>query len=353
MLNDYREVYDDTVFAQSRCIDIENNLLDFLGFSLSNLGYRRSDYNPKVWQRGDKTVVTCLVDDYISCTKNYSATLPYMFDSNTVVITDNFVQTPTQYSVCQLPVSFFGIYAHVPDAKWNPQRRFSFGVNRIDNKRILLMLELALRSEFFDHNTDYINFNCWDWNGDNTTKQGLAKNFADQYRSLNADYKKVYQSTYDRIVSSMPIQNYDIPHEEIYTASWLNIVMETYSSDNTVTLSEKTFRAMCLPVPWQLYAGRNAVAYLHSLGFDTMQDLVTHRYDPMIENRTAAYGDKMVDFLFEATENVQNLQQQEFESIAQRCQLAAERNQQLLALMRYNWPRDFARWWPTVLEQIQ
>ena len=151
----------------------------------------------------------------------------------------------------------------------------------------------------------------------------------------------------------MPYVNHNLTQEQAHTQSWLNIVMETYSADNTIALSEKTFRALCLPVPWQLYAGRNTVARLHSLGFDTLQDIITHRYDPMIENRTAAYGDKMVDFLFEATENVQNLETQDFETLAQRCQQAAEHNQQLLAFMRHNWPRDFAQWWPQVLEHIQ
>jgi len=70
----------------------------------------------------------------------------------------------------------------------------------------------------------------------------------------------------------------------------------------------------------------------------------------MIENRTAAYGDKMVDFLFEATENVQQFQQQD---ITDRCVRAAEHNIALLKSMRQQWPADFAAWWLEVLEKLQ
>jgi hypothetical protein len=92
------------------------------------------------------------------------------------------------------------------------------------------------------------------------------------------------------------------------------------------------------------------VARLASLGFDTLADTVTHRYDSMIENRTAAYGDKMVDFLFEATENVQQFQQQD---IANRCAQAAEHNIALLQSMQRQWPADFAAWWSSVLDKLQ
>ena len=148
----------------------------------------------------------------------------------------------------------------------------------------------------------------------------------------------------------MPYLNHTLNQAEVHQSAWMNIVMETYSSDNTVALSEKTFRALCLPVPWQLYSGRHTVARLASLGFDTLADTVTHRYDSMIENRTAAYGDKMVDFLFEATENVQQFQQQD---IADRCVQAAEHNIALLQSMQQQWPIDFAAWWPGVLEKIK
>jgi hypothetical protein len=274
-----------------------------------------------------------------------------MFDRNTVVITDTWCAAPTQYQVARLPDSFFGIYAHDPERlAWQPQRRFNFAVNRLDAKRMLMLLELQLRSEDQPDNIDYVNFNCWSWDGDNATAKGLQDNFQRQYQLLESQYNEVYEHTYNRLIDRMPYLNHTLNQAEVHQSAWINIVMETYSSDNTVALSEKTFRALCLPVPWQLYSGRHTVARLASLGFDTLADTVTHRYDSMIENRTAAYGDKMVDFLFEATENVQQFQQQD---IADRCMQAAEHNIALLQSMQQQWPVDFAAWWPSVLEKIQ
>jgi hypothetical protein len=126
--------------------------------------------------------------------------------------------------------------------------------------------------------------------------------------------------------------------------------METYSSDTTVALSEKIFRALCLPVPWIVYSGKHTVAYLNSLGFDVMPDVVEHRYDSMIENKTAAYGDKMVDFLFEGVEAVERMQA---DRPWQRAEQAARINQQRLQDMKSAWPADFAAWWPGVLEKLQ
>ena len=347
----YHSIYENEIFVKSRCIWHENTLLDFFRSQLMALGYTAVDHSNKTWRRGDKTVIVCLVDDFTTCTTNYDCTLPYLFDRNTVVITDTWCGAPTQYQVAQLPDSFFGIYAHEPERHvWQPQRRFNFAVNRLDAKRLLMLLELQLRSQDHPHNIDYINFNCWSWNGDNTSAEGLRANFQRQYQELESQYHDVYEHTYNRLHDTMPYVNHDLSQAQAHQSAWMNIVMETYSSDNTVALSEKTFRALCLPVPWQLYSGRHTVARLASLGFDTLSDVVTHKYDHMIENRTAAYGDKMVDFLFEATENTQKFQQQD---ITDRCAQAADRNISLLQSMRQQWPADFAAWWPGVLEKIK
>lgn len=353
MTDPYHHIYTGDVFQQSECIWHENTLLDFFRSSLKSLGYHSMSDSNKVWRRGDRTVVVCLVDDYTTCAERFDVGLPYIFNQNTTVITDTHVQTPTQYQVCELPPSFFGIYAHAPEHQWTPQRRFTMGINRLDSKRLLMFLELMLRSEYLEADLDHVNFNCWRWDGDNTSLQGLKQNFETQYQELESQFHEVYHNIHSKIQDRMPYANHSLTQEQAHTRSWLNIVMETYSADNTIALSEKTFRALCLPVPWQLYSGRNTVARLHSLGFDTLQDIVSHRYDSMIENRTAAYGDKMVDFLFEATDNVQALQAQDLESIVQRCCQAATHNQQQLAALRQQWPQDFAAWWPQVLERIQ
>lgn len=353
MIDRYHAIYDNEIFQKSQCIWHENTLLDFFRSNLISLGYQSIDASNKVWRRGDRTVVACLVDDFSTCSTNYSTALPYLFDRNTVVITDNRVNVPTQYQVCQLPASFFGIYAHQPaNEKWTPDRRFCFSVNRLDAKRMLLFLELQLRSMDMPdpERLDYVNFNCWSWDGDNTTDTGLAANFERQYNQLEEQFQQVYNDTYARLLPNMPIRNHQLEHEDAHVRAYLNVVMETYSSDTTVALSEKTFRALCLPAPWMLYSGKHTVAYLNSLGFDVLFDVVEHRYDNMIENKTAAYGDKMVDFLFEGVEAVERMQAQR---PWQRAEQAARINQQRLNEMKQSWPADFAAWWPTVVEKIK
>jgi len=355
----YHNIYENEIFVKSRCIWHENTLMDFFRGQLIALGYTAEDHSNKVWQRGDQTVVVCLVDDFTTCNTNYDLKLPYMFDRNTVIITDTWCSAPTQYQVARLPDSFFGIYTHVPERlTWQPDRRFNFAVNRLDQKRMLMFLELQMRTDQcfcsestqFPYAVDYVNFNCWSWDGDNASDTGLRDNFQRQYQQLESQYHEVYDHTYNMLLDAVPYRNHDLDQPTVHQSAWMNIVMETYSSDNTVALSEKTFRALCLPVPWQLYSGRHTVARLASLGFDTLADLVTHKYDSMIENRTAAYGDKMVDFLFEAVENTQQFQQKD---ITDRCAQAADNNIALLRSMQQQWPADFAAWWPGVLEKIK
>lgn len=350
-MNDlYHDIYTGEIFQASQCIWQENTLLDFFRSTLISLGYKSVNPNNKVWRRDEKTVVVCLVDDFSTCAEDYSKTLPYLFDRNTTVITDNRVNVPTQYIVCQLPESFFGIYAHTPKLdKWQPSRRFNFAVNRLDAKRLLMFLELQLRSAYMPKNQDFVNFNCWAWDGDNSNKAGRQENFKQQFQKLESQFQEVYNSTYDAVLDNIPFCNHELDQETAHISSWMNIVMETYSSDTTVALSEKIFRALCLPVPWMVYSGCHTVAYLNSLGFDVLLDVVDHRYDSMIENRTAAYGDKMVDFLFEGVDTVERMQA---DRPWMRAEQAARVNQRLLQEMRQRWPTDFARWWPDVIARI-
>lgn len=351
MTDPYHEIYNGEIFVESRCIWHENTLMDFFRSNLIALGYQAVNPNNKVWCRGSQTVVVCLVDDYSTCTEDWSLSVPYMFDHDTVVITDNRVNVPTQYQVCQLPASFFGIYAHQPQATtWNPQRRFNFAVNRLDTKRLLLFLEMQMRAANMPNSTelDYVNFNCWSWDGDNSSDQGKLENFQRQYQQLETQFQDVYNATYQSLLSRMPMRNHSLTQEQAHVSAWCNVVMETYSSDTTIALSEKIFRALCLPVPWIVYSGKHTVAWLNSLGFDVMSDVIEHRYDSMIENRTAAYGDKMVDFVYEGAEAVARMN----ESTAQRAQAAAEHNQQLLSKMQKSWPTDFAQWWSKTVQLI-
>lgn len=350
----YHEIYTGEIFQKSNCIWHENTIMDFFRSNLKLLGYVSIDSGSnKVWQRGDRRVVICLVDDFSTCVDDYQQTAPYQFDKNTTVITDNYISCPTQYQVLQVPPSFYGIYAHEPEVQdWEPERRFNFSVNRLDGKRLLLFLELQYRASEQLAQLDYINFNCWRWGGDNNSANGLIENFKTEYNNLDPQYKEVYDNIYNKFVTRMPYRNHELSQETAHNRAWFNIVVETYSSDTSIALSEKIFRALCMPSPWMVYSGKNTVAYLHSLGFDVLRDIVEHRYDNAIEMRTAAYGDKMVDFYWEGNHTMRELQKLDQVWLKERCRAAATHNQKLLRSMQLSWPTDFANWWADVAPKL-
>lgn len=365
----YHHIYEGEIFQQTSCIWHENAMMDFFKSVLINLGYTPKNDIKKVWQRGDQTVVICLADDFYTCRSvGTDPPLPDMFDSNTVVITDNRVLWPTTYQVIQLPESYFGIYNYQPQQQeWNPERRFNFGVNRLDNKRMILFLELISRTTkpdprnvgdlmyplLFDLDRDFIHFNCWHWQSTNDSVKSFQDNFRKEFKMLPHNLQTLYQKAYDYMISLMPYRNHSFNFDQSQLTAWMNIVIETYSGESVIALSEKTFRALVTPAPWAIYSNRHTVAYLKGLGFDVLQDIFAHAYDPMTENNTGAFGDKIVDFYHLASTAVNQLKSKDFTAIKQRCQTAANHNQKLLAQMQANWPADFANWLPSVIEKIK
>jgi hypothetical protein len=137
----------------------------------------------------------------------------------------------------------------------------------------------------------------------------------------------------------MPVKNYDIGHDQTYISSWLNITVETYSSDNVISMSEKIFRCLVTPVPWIAYSGRYTIARLRALGFDVLDDIVDHSYDRVFEAQH-----KIPMFVGAAVATIKLLKQYDYTVLSQRCGAAAVHNQQQLAKMKSAWPADFDAW---------
>lgn len=359
-MDQYHHIYDGEIFKSSQCIWHENTFMDFVRSNLIFLGYRPISESKKVWQRADKIVVCCVADDISTCKIN-NGSMSYIFDTNTTVITDNRILVPTQYKVINLPASFFGIYSHRPESMhWTPDRRFNFSVNRLDQRRMMLLLEIWFRSKTIDSNAitrDYVNFNCWHWQGQNDTAENLRSNFVSLWTTCkhNKVFTK-YQLCYDELVDCMPMKNHNLSHEQSHLQAWCNLVVETYGSDTNIALSEKTFRAISLPVPWLIYGGNHLVAFLKSLGMDILDDIFVHQYDTLTEHNQMHNGDKPVVWVWEAHDAVNKMKQtqvHDWQSLQQRLLNAAEHNQQILSGFRQQWPVDFAAWWPGVLDQIK
>jgi hypothetical protein len=354
----YHDIYAGEIWQKSGCIQHENAILTFLQDSLTMLGYTADPEQPKRWSRDCKSVITCLVDDIQSCAMDYRQSASHYFDHDTVVITDNWVNYPTVYHVHRLPDSFFGIYSYTPELmEWHPQKRFNLNINRIDQQRLLLFLELYQHTSSLDQtiDQDLVNVNCWSWTGDNESTEGLIRNYTDCYeswRESNPVYHAHYADNFGYTVEQMPLKNHDLSVDQCHLSAWINIVPETYSSRGSVAVSEKLFRALATPAPWMVFAGRNTVTYLESLGFDVMRDVIWHQYDDLLDTGSAQYGDKAVNFVYEAFDAYDRLKSQDLGKLKQRCQAAAARNRELLIQMRSRWPADFAHWWAAVVDQL-
>jgi hypothetical protein len=352
MLTDYREIYQGEIFVKSQCIELENSLMDFFRRNLSMLGYESISSSGKIWQRGNKKVIVCLVDDIVSCADMAHIPVSSYFDSNTLIITDNRIYSPTQYRVLQLPDSFFGIYYYKPElTEFNPVKRFNFSINRIDSVRLVLLLEMA---KWANNNNnlfvnDYVKFNVF-----NHHQQTANIEFKKTFDDLYPDIQLQYQYEFDALVEQMPFTNYQSSLEQVHISSMLNLVVETYSGSDTVAVSEKIFRALVTPAPWSVYSGRHTVSFLKSLGFDVIDDMLDHSYNS--KNYADIFGgpgSKTVDYIWCSTENYKKLQNIAVSDLKTRCKDAAMHNQSVLQRMRSQWPCDFAAWWSNNIWQFK
>jgi len=152
-----QEIHEHGFWAATQCLLKEQQTIDRIESTLSAQGFQRAEDDARLWTRGKKKLVLCLVDDVRSASRDYETDTPYLFDRDTLIITDNYFSCPVTFQVLTLPVSFFSIYYNKNSARWQPDRAFCFSINRLDHRRFKLMLELAKRAHLPQ---GYINFNC-------------------------------------------------------------------------------------------------------------------------------------------------------------------------------------------------
>jgi hypothetical protein len=331
------EIHNGEIWKKSQCLHYEDLANQQIFQCLTTQGYTPTNHF-RIWKKSDQTVIVCLVDDIQSCSKNYHIDLPYLYDKKTTVITDNYLTCPSTFSVINTPKSFFGIYNFTPDRRlWTPHRDFGFQINRIDYRRFQLMVDLAWRTRL---DLGYINFNCEDRVNQHLTPQQA---FAQFWPNVGPEDQK-YLPAYENMIPMMPLKNYEFEFDSIPYHVWVNIVVETYSSDAVVSISEKIFRALVTPAPWTVYSGRYTVAYLESLGFDCMSDIVDHNH----YDRLKEVEEKLRIFNWKSLEIVSKLKLLGVESVRMRCIKAAKHNQELLQMYASRRENDFAQWLSTL-----
>jgi hypothetical protein len=321
-----RDIFQNEIVLASGYMGQEQQTLDAIRGLLANLGYASDDGH--TWARGDRRVFLRLVDDVSTVVDLHDLRV------NDMVITDNYIAPAVSARVITLPDSWWGIYAYRPTPHdISELRDYSFLVNRIDASRMRLMLAMMKRKHLHH---GVINFNCVtprDW-GDASHDTRL-QNWQDQWYELGPAIQEHYAGEYQRLTPKMPFRNHDFTHNQALWASRLNIVVETYSGDDVIAFSEKTFTALCLPRPWTLFGGRGSVARLRRLGFDVLDDLVDHSYDHLtkIQDKYPAFVECSVQSMM--TDIAQN---------RPRLESASSHNQTLI----HNWAAtresDFQIW---------
>jgi len=340
-------IHSGEIWLKSQCWPQEEQLVSNIYACLQQ--HRYQNINPvshtrSCWQRGNQKIVVSMVDDLWDCATDRSQDTPYLFDRNTTVITDNFLNCPTIYKIYRSPLSFYGIYWYTPDNQdWKPDRDYTFAVNRLDFKRMDMLLQLH-RTLGLD--AGYVNFNC-----NIGGKQVASESIRRQAFLTQAQTHAGTTAELDAFVNMnhlVPIKNHTLDHDQVYTLGWLNIIIETYSSDNVISFSEKIFRCLVTPVPWAMYAGRYAIAKLRELGFDVMDDIVDHSYDRLTEAQH-----KMSYFATSSKNTITSLKTQNWAQIKSRAQAAAFHNQTLLEELSRIWKDNQHVWLQQLARDIR
>lgn len=310
MIND---IFNGEIYKVSRCLDRENTIKKLLEDTLDNCGFVVDGSSGRRWVKQSRLVILCLVDDFNVCGANYNNNPEEWFDKETVVLTENHVLFSPQYKILKLPTTFYSTFAYVPKlTNWTPVRDFHLPMNRGDDQRDAIFNEFAQQRGLIE--LDYVNYNV-------------------------------------AYTDRSPYRNHQCYIEEACVQSYMNLVVETYTGDNTVTFSEKTFRALQTPAPWMLYACRNSIAYLRELGFDVLDDIIDHSYDTVYQ--TGMLGiDKISNWIKFGLKNLEMIKQNDTSLIRQRCLEAAAHNQELLQLWKKQWPGDFLKWFGNTLQVL-
>jgi hypothetical protein len=345
-----QEIYQSQIFDRSQCLQRERAMTDFIRQILQDHGYQSRDENPWILHKDQKRAIIAVVDDAEQANADGHEDFLSSLTANDIVITDNLITRPLLAQTIRLPDSWFGIYSHRPDAIIDlPDRAFTMPINRIDFNRTLLLLRMQLYGHL---NHGYVNFNCSNHDGDQTheEKQRLWRLNCDSITEWQGDK---YQKCINSLSPKMPLRNHDQDHDVVCQSGGLNVVVETYSSDYSISFSEKIFRALVTPRPWTMLAGTWAVARLQRMGFDVMSDVIDHsRYDGlrMVDDKIAIFVDTCHRHWGQWPKDrldhrsLMSYQRWYRRYVLPRAQRAAQTNQMLLEKFRRDWYRDFPRW---------
>jgi len=222
-----------------------------------------------------------------------------------------------------LPNSLYGIFAGQPQViECVPNFKFNCFITRMDPTRQGWLYQLE-RRKLFDLGLISFNMDISRHTLQNKYPPGTTPHYI--FESQFQQFLQIFQKEHAVLKSKVPYRNFSdsLPLSQIIMQTEFSIVLETYfDNNNIIVFSEKIFRCLKLPRPWVLFAMKNAVAYLRDMGFDVLDDLVDHSYDSIdyhIDRQIAILD--QIEIMCTKTLS---------EAQIQRCQQAADHNQQLL-----------------------
>ena len=333
-------------FEQSNCQRYEYDFTNYLVDLIRSLGYEpqkifpgNDPRNERIFSNGSRKVFLCLVDDLIYLDPERGDPLSWMVSPQDVIITDNYFLRPTVARVLKLPTSWFGIYLHrSKETVTEPTKDFTLQINRLDPDRLHLILEMRRQGALLDQG--HANINCGsDVLGATQTTEQMRDHCWRCWDRILPHIRQKYATEIESIVEDMPYDNHRMEFETALHSGMLHVCVETYPTTTwSLSLSEKTFRALLAPRPFMLCSGTHTIEYLQSMGFDVMPDLVEHhKYDIKTAHNSEL---KMSVFVNVIKETIHNLKTRPWAEVRERALAAADHNYHLLSRLRRQWPAE-------------
>ena len=251
--------------------------------------------------------------------------LPPGLMQHEIVVTDNALTYRSDY--WQLWPCFYGVYYWPMEYQLNlPTKLFSCFINRSDPFRQSWMYQLVRHNLLAQGNVNY-NLDL------ERAQELLGIDFVDPQQVFEYHYTRgneLFNVEHELLKPLVPYCSFDTEMEPAVIDGKIQLVLETYFDNHTISLSEKTFRAIQLPRPWLLFAASGAVAHLDCCGFDVFDDVVDHSYDSVLE---PALRQMAILTELQRWNSIQFTQ-----SLQQRFVQGLEHNQQLLKTLRQKWP---------------
>ena len=92
-------------------------------------------------------------------------------------------------------------------------------------------------------------------------------------------WRRVFCSTMDSLRAASSHNNHKLINKDFYSNAYWNIVVETHFKQQTVFLTEKTFKPILNMQPFIIVGNTGSLKMLKQLGYQTFSDIIDERYD--------------------------------------------------------------------------